>query len=72
MTIKGKPVIVTKESSTGRNLKFENTKTGEKMSRNQFVKQIKSGKYEDYHVRNVNKIETPVSNPDNKKGNNLD
>ena len=34
MTVKGKPVIVTKESSTGRNLKFKNTKTGEEMSRN--------------------------------------
>ena len=42
MTIKGKPVIVKKQSSTGRNLKFENTKTGKEMSRAQFVKQIES------------------------------
>ena len=71
MSIKGKPIKVTKESSTGRNQRFENRKTGKEMSRSEFVKDINKGEYEDYHIRNINGIETPVSNPDGKEGNNL-
>ena len=41
------------------------------MTRNQFVNQIKQGNYENYHVRNINGVDTPVSNPDNTRNNNL-
>ena len=41
------------------------------MSRKEFVKEIKNGSYKNYHVRTINGIETPVSNPDKSALNNL-
>ena len=41
------------------------------MSRAQFVKEIEAGNYAQYHVRKVNGLKTPASNPDKSKGNNL-
>ena len=41
------------------------------MSRAEFVRRIKAGEYEDYHVRRINNVDTPVSNPNKKKRNNL-
>jgi hypothetical protein len=41
------------------------------MSRTQFVKEIEKGNYSDYHVRKINGVKTPASNPDGKTGNNL-
>jgi hypothetical protein len=67
-----KRITVTKESGTGRNQQFHDNKTGENMSRAQLVKQIEAGKYDDYHVRKVNGLKTPVSNPDSSSDNNLD
>lgn len=68
----GKNVKVTKENESGRNLKF---KDGNKiMTRAQFVKEInkKGSKYsDDYYTRKINGVETPVSKPDGKEGNNL-
>ena len=72
MPIKGKPMKVTKESPTGRNLQFQNKSTGRNMSRSEFVKAIEKGQYQGYHIRKINKIKTPVSNPDTSTGNNLD
>ncbi|MCL2847842.1 MAG: DUF3892 domain-containing protein [Firmicutes bacterium] len=66
-----KPVKVIKETSSGRNVKFKDVKTGETMTRPQFVKEIGKGNYPDYHVRNINGLATPVSNPDGKEKNNL-
>ncbi len=66
------PVSVTRESETGRNERFRDNRTGEEMTRPQFVREIERGNYDDYHVREVNGVKTPVSNPDGKKGNNLD
>ena len=66
-----KPIIVTKENPKGRNLQFQNKNTGKKMSRQEFVKAIESGRYPDYHIRNINGVKIPVSNPDGKEGNNL-
>lgn len=66
-----KTVKVTKESVTGRNQRFHDSKNGKDMSRSEFVRQIKAGNYSDYHVRTINGKETPVSNPDRRKGNNL-
>lgn len=41
------------------------------MTRSQFVRQIQQGNYQNYHVRTINGIATPVSNPDGKTNNNL-
>lgn len=66
-----KRITVTKESSTGRNERFHDNFTGADMTRNQFVKQINQGNYQHFHVRNINGVPTPVSNPDGKTDNNL-
>lgn len=67
-----KRVTTTHESSSGRNTKFHDNYTGANMTRNQFVKKIESGEYPKYHVREINGVKTPVSNPDPSKDNNLD
>lgn len=67
-----KRVTTTQESSSGRNTKFHDNYTGESMTRSQFVKKIESGQYSKYHVREINGVKTPVSNPDPSKDNNLD
>lgn len=66
-----KRISVTKETDTGRNTQFRDNYTKTTMTRSQFVKEIKSGNYENYHIRNINGIETPVSNPDHSSRNNL-
>lgn len=66
-----KRVSVTSENATGRNTNFHDNYTGANMTRAQFVNQIKSGNYENYHVRNINGVATPVSNPDHSTNNNL-
>lgn len=66
----GKKVTVTKESDSGRNQKFRD-ENGKNMNRPEFVKEIKKGNYEDYHIRKVNGLDTPVSNPDRSESNNL-
>ncbi len=68
-------VIVTQESDTGRNLRYKDTKTGEKFTTKQFAKAInkKSSVYaDDYHTRMINGISTPCSNPNNTTNDNLD
>lgn len=67
-----KRVTVTDESDSGRNLRFHDNYRGTNMTRAQFVRQIETGNYPNYHVRNVNGVKTPVSNPDSTEGNNLD
>ncbi len=67
-----KSVRVTSESESGRNQKFHDHKTGKNMTRAEFVQEIKKGNFSDYHVRKINGLATPVSNPDRKEGNNLD
>jgi hypothetical protein len=64
-------VVVTKENETGRNIKFQDTKTGQEMSRTKFVKEIEADKYTDYTVKKIHGLKTPVSLPDDKKDNNL-
>ena len=66
-----KRVTVTNTNSKGRNTNFRDNVTGANMTRPQFVKQIKNGNYENYHVRKINGVDTPVSNPDKSKNNNL-
>ena len=64
-------VSVTKESDTGRNQKFVDNKTNDEMTRAQFVKEIDAGKYPDYHVRIIDGVKTPASNPNNNDDDNL-
>ena len=65
-----KKIKVTKESDTGRNEKFQKP-NGEEVSRSKLVKEIKEGNHPGYHIRKINGVETPVSNPDGKEKNNL-
>ena len=67
-----KRITVTKESNSGRNQLFHDNYTGKDRTRGQFVREIESGNYDNYHVRRVNGVETPGSNPDNTTNNNLD
>ncbi|MGI8544130.1 MAG: hypothetical protein ACR2MD_11740 [Aridibacter sp.] len=67
-----KRVTVIKESNTGRNENFRDNYTGTNMTRNQFVRKIEKGDYPKYHIRNINGVPTPVSNPDDSERNNLD
>lgn len=66
-----KRISVTNQSDTGRNTRFHDNYTGQNMTRNQFVNAIKSGQYDNYHIRTINGVATPVSNPDSRANNNL-
>jgi hypothetical protein len=69
----GKNVRVINESESGRNMYFRDIKTNVNMTRPQFVQKIENGSYQgDYHIRVINGIKTPCSNPDNSENNNLD
>ena len=64
-----KNIKVTKESPSGRNQRFQIGQRG--VSRGVLVREIQTGQHPEYHVRNVNGIPTPASNPDGKTRNNL-
>lgn len=64
-------VKVIAESSTGRNMEFQDKRTGTKMTRAAFVKEIEHGNYEKYYVRKINGVKTPCSKPDGNPRNNL-
>lgn len=66
-----KTVEVTQESDSGRNQRFHDDRSGRDMSRTEFVQRIRQGEYPDYHVRIINRIPTPASNPDGSERNNL-
>lgn len=66
-----KRISVTKESSSGQNIQFRDNYNHTTMTRSEFVKQIKSGNYDNYHIRKINGVDTPVSNPDKSSNNNL-
>ena len=66
-----KRIKVIQENTSGRNQKFHDNYTGQNMSRSQLVQKIKNGKYDNYHIRRINNVDTPVSNPDSTKNNNL-
>jgi len=66
-----KRVKVTRESDSGRNTGFHDNFTGVDMTREEFVQAIRDGDYSNYHIRNINGIDTPVSNPDPSRHNNL-
>ena len=58
-------------SNTGRNLIFLDTRNNKELTLEQLVKMIEKGKYPKYHIRIINGIKTPCSNPDKNKKNNL-
>ncbi|NJO74001.1 MAG: hypothetical protein HC833_09790 [Leptolyngbyaceae cyanobacterium RM1_406_9] len=66
-----KRIKVTDESNSGRNQQFYDNYTGDDMTRKQFVDKIRNGDYPNYHVRKINGVDTPVSNPDSSENNNL-
>ena len=66
-----KRVSVISETKNGRNQIFHDNYTNTDMNRTQFVKKIEEGLYAKFHIRNINGVKTPVSNPDSKKNNNL-
>lgn len=67
----GEKVNVIKESDTSRNIKFQDNSNGKIMNRPQFVREIKNGNYDNYYVRKINGLATPVSKPDGNTRNNL-
>lgn len=66
-----KRVSVTLENDSGRNEQFRDNLTGRNMSRSEFVRAIEGGQYRNYHVRVINGVKTPVSDPDRSENNNL-
>ncbi len=66
-----KRVSVTSESKTGRNNTFHDNYSGKNMNRNEFCNEIEKGNYKNHHVRVINGVRTPCSNPDKSKNNNL-
>lgn len=69
---KNKKLKVTKESATGENLRFKDTKTNRSMSKSEAIKAVKNGTYSGYNVKKRNGKEYIASNPDNSRTNNLD
>lgn len=65
-------ITVTFEDSNGRNQIFHDNYNGENMTRQEFVNRINNGEYNHYHIRNINGVDTPCSNPDSSTNNNLD
>lgn len=66
-----KRISTTNQDKNGRNMNFRDNYTKEDMTRAQFVKKIKQGEYQNYEVRKINGIDTPVSKPDKTTNNNL-
>ena len=64
-------VSTTSETDSGRNTQFRDNQTGADMTRAEFVRHIEGGNYPNYHVRVVEGVKTPASNPDTSESNNL-
>lgn len=64
-------ISVMEESKTGRNLKFRDNYRNRIMNLRQFVTEIEAGNYNNFHIRKLNGVKTPVSNPDKTSRNNL-
>jgi hypothetical protein len=67
-----KDIRVTEENESGRNTNFYDPVAHQSMTRAEFADKIDAGVYTGYHVRVINDVRTPVSNPDHSEGNNLD
>lgn len=64
-------VKVSEELPTGRNVEFADNDGKRYMSLGEFVTRIQRGEFPDYHIRVIRGIETPVSNPNKDKSDNL-
>ncbi len=60
------------EDSRGRNETFMDTVSGAVFGREAFVNMIEAGLYPSYHIRVINGVKTPVSNPNAATGDNLE
>lgn len=63
-------ITTTLESPTGRNLRFDVPGQGN-VTRQALVQQIRAGEQPGYHVRVINRLATPVSNPNGTESDNL-
>ncbi|HJJ16844.1 MAG: hypothetical protein ACI4U0_04170 [Candidatus Aphodocola sp.] len=64
-----------KETSTGKNIMFQDTGNHHKMTLNEFVKKIESGTSvysENYYIKHDQSGKTPVSKPNKSKKDNLE
>ena len=68
---KANRVKVIKENETGRNIRFKDISTKKEMTDKGFVRAIKKGDYDNYHIRNLNGVDTAVSNPNKNRSDNL-
>lgn len=69
-----KKVSVIEQDKNGRNTLFKDNYTKEIMTDKTFAEKIKNNdnNYQDkYHIRVINGVETPCSNPDDSSNNNL-
>ena len=64
-------VIVIKESKKGKNLSYLDLNQMKFLTRNEFLYEIKLGKYPRYEIRIIRGQETPVSKKDDRIPNNL-
>lgn len=64
-------IKATSENKTGRNTHFD-VGSRSNVTRAQVVREIKNGQHPDYHVREINGVLTPVSNPDKTTNNNIE
>ncbi len=62
---------VTKTTSTGKNIRFKDVKTGRYMDIRTAVKAVKNGTYKGYHTRDTKSGTIIASNPDSSVINNL-
>ena len=66
-----KPVIVLKESETGRNELFCDLLKGTVFDCESFASAIKNGEYPEYLIASIDGLVTPMSKPDDIESNNL-
>lgn len=66
-----KPVVAIGKSKSGRNELFYDTAKQIELSREEFIAKIQEGDYPGYTVKNIRGTPTPVSNPDDRRTNNL-
>ncbi len=66
-----RPIIVLAEDEKGRNEIFFDLVKKQVFTRSEFVSLIQAKEYLGYTVKNINGVETPVSNPDGRRTNNL-
>lgn len=65
------PIIVAKESETGKNILFFDTIQNILLDKSNFLKAIKAGNYANYEIRVIKGEEIPFSKKDGKTSNNL-